>query len=149
MWWAVDAATIMPIRNAPMATDRPILDAASASVNRAPMQSRDICSSLALLWNQSMILGTSFRPMVKQTIMKMAIWMISRIRSLVPSSAPLSMGVSMDSMMTCPMSSMIITRTRISTWALSSMSFSFRTAITTAVLDPEMIAPRAMLWTML
>ena len=58
------------------------------------------------------------------------------------------MGVIIDRMITWPISSMMSTRTRVSLWSLSSSFCDLRTARTTAVLDPDMIAPRQMHWTM-
>ena len=50
----------------------------------------------------------------------------------------------MDRMMTWPISSMMVIRTSISMCSLSRRFCDFSTAMTTAVDEPEMIAPRTM-----
>ena len=95
-----------------------------------------------------MTLGTMMSPAVKQAIMNTAIWMMSMTRASLLISLPWSMGVSMDSIMTCPISSMMVTRISVSMCSLSRLPWDFRTAVTTAVLEPDMIHPRQMLCSM-
>ena len=57
-------------------------------------------------------------------------------------------GVMIDRMMTWPISSMIVIRTSISMCSLSRRFWDFRTAMTTAVDEPDMMAPSTMDWVM-
>lgn len=57
-------------------------------------------------------------------------------------------GVMMDRMMTWPMSSMMVIRTSMSMCSRSRWPCECRTAMMTAVDEPEMMAPRTMDWVM-
>ena len=70
---------------------------------------------------------------------------MSTIRASLLISLPPSMGVNMESIMTCPISSMMTINTRLSRSSVLSFPLAFRIAITTAVLEPEMTQPRVML----
>ena len=95
------------------------------------------------------ILGTSLRPTRRLMIMNTKMLMNMTMISLMFMVDPAISGVIMDRMMTWPMSSMMVMRTSISMCSLSRRFWDFRTAMTTAVLEPEMIAPRQIHWTML
>ena len=118
--------------------------------NARPTEKTVRISSETLSETQLMALGISFRPTTMLATMNTMILTIITMRLLTSTDGSLlaMMGVIMDRMMTWPMSSMIRTSTRDSLWSASSSFWDLRTAMTTAVLEPEMMAPRQMHWTM-
>ena len=142
-------ATIIPIRNAPIAIESPTNVDKRAIPNAIPMENTTRTSEDTLSETQFMMRGTMRSPMTMLAIMNTRMLMIITMSPLVFSDVPASMGVRMDSMMTWPMSSMMVIRTSISMCSLSSFPWDLRTAMTTAVLEPEMIAPSVMHWSVL
>ena len=137
----------MPIRNAPMAMERPALLASSAIPNASPTENTITISGETLSETQLIILGMIFSPMNRLAIMNTAMETIRTTRLVTSMVDPARTGVSIDSMTTCPMSSMMVISTSMSICSLVSLFWDFRTAMTTAVLEPEMMAPSAMDWT--
>ncbi len=133
-----------------MAMDRPMYMDSRAIPNASPTENTVRISSDTLSETQLIILGISLRPTSMLTAMNTMMLTIITMRLLMSTDGSLlaMMGVIIDRMMTWPMSSMMSTRTRVSLWSLSSSFCDLRTARTTAVLDPDMIAPRQMHWTM-
>ena len=78
--------------------------------------------------------------------MKAMIFRNIQMMALISISLPLIMGVMAERMMTWATSSTTVTRTTVSTSSLVSLIWSFRTTVTTAVDDPDIIAPNTMDW---
>ena len=133
-----------------MAMDRPMYMDSRAIPNASPTENTVRISSDTLSETQFIILGMSLSPISRLTIMNIRMLAIITMRLLTSMAGLLlaMMGVIIDRMMTCPMSSMMVMRTSISMCSLSRRFWDLSTAMTTAVLDPDMIAPRHMLWTM-
>ena len=133
-----------------MAMDRPMWMDSSAMPNASPTARSVRTSSDTLSDTQLTTLGMTLSPTKMLNSMNARMLTIITIRLLMSmdGSCVAMMGVMIDRMITWPMSSMIRIRMRLSLWSSSSSLWFFRTASTTAVLEPDRIAPRQMHWTM-
>jgi len=139
-----DWETISPMTKAPMAMDSPMLLEMRAEVKHRATAKRRSISPEYLLPTQSRSLGMHRAPRTmmmetKRTMsatIPMVDWMVG--------DSPLSRGAARVRMITCPMSSStVIPTAALATW----VPIIFRlwsTPTTTAVLVPDMMAPRNM-----
>lgn len=136
-------ATIIPARNAPIAMDRPTYTDSSAMVKVNPRMETITTSWDTLSASQFMAGGIRRSPTKMLRPMNTMMLRIMMIRPLASISLPAIIGERMDSSTTWAMSSTMSTRISISLWSRSRMFVDLWTARTTAVLEPDMMAPNA------
>ncbi|KQM11741.1 hypothetical protein AOA80_06880 [Methanomassiliicoccales archaeon RumEn M1] len=131
-----------PMMNAPMAMDSPMRLDVRAMRKHSPRATMSRTSGSYLFPIQLRMGGMSLLPSSRLKTTK--ITMPNTIRAMLPraGASPTSRGAAMERMMTCPRSSMTVIVVDVD---LTSSSMSFRPcrqATTTAVLVPDITAPR-------
>ena len=142
LWPNLDMAIIIPMRNAPMATSSPIEAETAAMAKHRPTATMRTISGEYLFPIQLMSRGTKVMP--NTTDMPMNRISPTIMVAVEPSAgvSPASKGAAMVSMSTWPTSSKIVIVTISLAMSASMCLAVLRTPTTTAVLVPDMMAPR-------